>query len=328
MGDRGVTTAEREQYAPVGSRQSVRAGQFARERDMDHKTVVAWDGSAAADAALDWAIEREHARGGTIALVRVIDDVAPAIEYQEAQREVTAERDELDAAAARATEAAPGCLVTSTTIRGLPYDELIRFVGPECLLAVGTQRRTAARFHYGWSMGARLAAAARGAVAIIPAVSTGLRRGIVVGYDGSPESRTAVSLAAADAAGQSEPLVIVHAWGEPTLMAGQPILDPMMMNALREESDHLLAEAAAQVAHEFPLVVVERQSLNLTPHEALLRSARGAVELVLGTRGLRGIRRVLLGSVTHRVVLDLACPVIIVGAAGPAGPGGAEATVR
>jgi nucleotide-binding universal stress UspA family protein len=171
-----------------------------------------------------------------------------------------------------------------------------------------------------------VAAAARGAVAIIPAVSTGLRRGIVVGYDGSPEARTAVSLAAAEAAGRSEPLVIVHAWGEPTLMAGQSILDPMMMNALREESSHLLAEADAQVAHEFPGVVVERRSLHGSPHEALQRSARTAVELVLGTRGLRGIRRVLLGSVSHGIVLDLACPTVIVGDAGAARSEGDEGT--
>lgn len=280
---------------------------------MDHKTVVAWDSSPSAEAALQWAIERERGRNGTIALVRVLDEIDTDADFIATEREIAQEREDLDAAALRAQRAAPGCLVTATTIRGVPYDELLRFIRPEWVVAVGTQQRTAARFHYGWSMGARLAAAAQGPVAIIPEHVTANRSGIVVGIDGSSASTAALRVAAAEAEDRGEALVLVHAWREPTLLAGQPMLDPVMMHALQEESSHLLADADDQVRREFPRVEVERRSLHGSAHEALQRSAKTAVALVLGSRGLHGIRRILLGSVSHGIVLDLACPTIIVG---------------
>jgi nucleotide-binding universal stress UspA family protein len=279
----------------------------------DTTTVVAWDSSSSSDAALDWAIHRERARGGTIHIVRVLDDVGPATDHGASEREITAARSELAATAVRVQKHAPGCLVTSTLVLGVPYDELLRFVRPGSVLAVGTQRRTAARFHYGWSMGAQLAAAAKGAVAIVPDMPAEAPSGIVVGYDGSPESRAALRVAASEAGLRAEELIVVHAWREPSVMAGQPILDPVAIIALEEESRHLLADAGSIVSRDHPGVEVLLRSVHGSPHEALQRSAKSAVELVLGSRGLRGMRRVFLGSISHGIVLDLVCPTIIVG---------------
>lgn len=284
---------------------------------MENKTVVAWDSSPSAEAALEWAIERERGRNGTIAIVRVLGEIDTDADFSATEREVAGEREGLDAAALRAQRAAPDCLVTATTIRGKPYDELLRFVRPDWVVAVGTQQRTAARFRYGGSMGARLAAVAQGPVAIIPEHVTANRSGIVVGVNGSSTSRAAVLVAAAEADERGEPLVLVHAWRGPSLLPGQPMRDPVILRLLEDESRHILAEAGENVRQNFPRVKAERRSLHGSPHEVLQRSAKTAVALVLGSRGLHGVRRVLLGSVSHGIVLDLATPTIIVGELAP-----------
>ena len=48
------------------------------------------------------------------------------------------------------------------------------------------------------------------------------------------------------------------------------------------------------------------------PARALLDTAAGADILVVGARGLGGMREVLLGSVTREVVDHAPCPVVIV----------------
>jgi nucleotide-binding universal stress UspA family protein len=50
-----------------------------------------------------------------------------------------------------------------------------------------------------------------------------------------------------------------------------------------------------------------------TPATALLRAGETANLLVVGNRGLVGIRRILLGSVSHEVVVGIDCPTIVVG---------------
>ena len=50
------------------------------------------------------------------------------------------------------------------------------------------------------------------------------------------------------------------------------------------------------------------------PHEEIVKTAReeGADYIVIGTRGLGGLERVLLGSVADRVVRSATCPVVTV----------------
>jgi hypothetical protein len=66
---------------------------------MDHKTVIAWDSSPSAEAALQWAIERERGRNGTIAIVRVLDEIDTDADFIATEREIAQEREDLDAAA-------------------------------------------------------------------------------------------------------------------------------------------------------------------------------------------------------------------------------------
>ena len=139
------------------------------------------------------------------------------------------------------------------------------------------------------------------------------RSGVVVGIDGSPASEAAVAFAADEAERIGEPLVLVHAWSEPILMEGQPILDNQVVEALVGESELLLDGARQQALRRTPHVRVSTRSVHGEPSTALVELADGANQLVLGSRGLRGIRRVLLGSVSRDTLVRSNCPTIVVG---------------
>jgi nucleotide-binding universal stress UspA family protein len=272
---------------------------------MTDKTIVGWDASPQSEAALDWAIRRESSRSGAISLVFAVDSPVEKLSHEA--------RAALRDAAARAHEAAPGCLVTTIVAHGDPEDALLEYVNDKWVVAVGGGRGAATARRAGRSIGARLAAAARGPVAIIPQTADANSSGVVVGYDGSSEADAAAAFAAAEAERGGDALTLVHAWNEPVLMEGQPILDDQFIEALGDESGRILSTAAAELAEHFPDLIIRTRSVHGQPHMVLEYESRTAREIVVGSRGLRRLPRLLLGSVSGDVVSRAACPVIVVG---------------
>ena len=282
---------------------------------MENKTVVGWDASAQAEAALRWAVAREAARKGTVALVFVVEDRNDSLGEDEAERQLTEARAALRDAAQRVRGMAPQCEVTTVAVRGSVADTLLDYVYDEWVLAVGAVDRVSDRPRSSRSVGVRLAAAALGPVAVVPDRGDERGTGIVVGIDGSPAGDTAAAFAAEEAVRLGEQLTVVHAWAEPVMMEGQPILDPQFVAALSGESAQILDAAKALAVRAAPGVSLATRSTHGQPVHALLRASEGARALVLGSRGLRGIRRVLLGSVSRDLVMRSDCPTIVVGRA-------------
>jgi nucleotide-binding universal stress UspA family protein len=71
--------------------------------------------------------------------------------------------------------------------------------------------------------------------------------------------------------------------------------------------DELLTEVGAAGIEVQPVVVQERH-----PADALLEVSSDADLLVLGSRGRGGFGGLMLGSITHAVVLHAHCPVVVV----------------
>src|SRR6185437_15322811 len=135
---------------------------------MSERTIVAWDGTEPAAAALHWAIEREFDRNGTIDLVRVVDDTTVSSDYLATERMLARAHEEVDAEAMRIHHRAPHLILNTHIVRGDPLDELLKLTAPDAVVVVGTGIREGLRTKYGRSLGARLAAAAQGPVVIVP----------------------------------------------------------------------------------------------------------------------------------------------------------------
>ncbi|MFI9617219.1 universal stress protein [Streptomyces sp. NPDC052023] len=137
-----------------------------------------------------------------------------------------------------------------------------------------------------------------------------MTRTIVVGLDGSPESRGAAEWAAREAKLRGLPVKVLHVWEPvPEPMAQAPLLGP---EAQQHWSDEIARDSAEGLRLRHPGVEVTAEHCAGRPSEVLCEAAKGAELLVLGSRGLSGIGGFLVGSVGLAVVAHAECPVVLV----------------
>jgi len=138
---------------------------------------------------------------------------------------------------------------------------------------------------------------------------------IVVGVDGSPDSRAALEYAVTEARLRGARVKVVAAYSFPEYSAlGQPYpvlvtpeqIEADVVGAVREVVDEVLAGEEHP-----PAVTVSVHSGDAA--DVLTRSASDAVALVVGHRGRGAVASTVLGSVGLRCVLHARCPVTIVG---------------
>ncbi|MFE9023967.1 universal stress protein [Streptomyces sp. NPDC007808] len=133
---------------------------------------------------------------------------------------------------------------------------------------------------------------------------------LVVGVDGSEPSLRAVDWAADEAALRGVPLRVVYAclWEryEGAALArdiGKPSAVPLAQD--------VVGAAAERARSRHPDLRVSADVVFEEPEYALVREARDASALVVGTRGRSGIAEMLLGSVSLAVAAHADCPVIV-----------------
>jgi nucleotide-binding universal stress UspA family protein len=134
---------------------------------------------------------------------------------------------------------------------------------------------------------------------------------IVVGVDGSPESRAALRWAVAEARLRGARLEAVHVWSFPIVPGRE--LGPsyvIPIEELREDAKETLDLVLAEEGVEG--VNVERAVVEGNPADVLVEAAREADLLVVGSRGHGGVAGLLLGSVSRQCAHHAACPVVIV----------------
>jgi nucleotide-binding universal stress UspA family protein len=148
---------------------------------------------------------------------------------------------------------------------------------------------------------------------------------ILVAYDGSPQARAALDRAARLFPGR--PVVIATVW-EPGLAAAVPdpagIGGPVAPVDLAEvaEVDDLMARRAATIADEGAeraraaglqsTAVSDEDAGNVADTIAAIADAHDVEVVVVGSRGLSGIKARLLGSTSESVLHHCSRPVLIV----------------
>jgi nucleotide-binding universal stress UspA family protein len=136
----------------------------------------------------------------------------------------------------------------------------------------------------------------------------------VVGVDGSETASEALALAAREAQLHGARLRIVVVWQLSSLVDGGGFvaLDKKTFDALGDRAQDVADEAVATVAQLAPAVSCEAVVLEGQPAEALLGASEDADLVVVGSRGLGGFKRLMLGSVSDQVVHHATCPVLVV----------------
>lgn len=138
---------------------------------------------------------------------------------------------------------------------------------------------------------------------------------VVVGIDGSDASMLALDWAATQAAAETRPLVLLTAAavsGElPSAWLATYVVDDHQDRAqLKERARAVARRCTARVHEKHPGLDVRHEMSFEDPRDALLEIEADLV--VVGTRGLGLVRRLLLGSVASEVVKHATHPTVVV----------------
>ncbi|MGJ6965746.1 universal stress protein [Streptosporangium sp. G11] len=133
-------------------------------------------------------------------------------------------------------------------------------------------------------------------------------RPVVVGYDGSAESRLALRWAVEDARLRFLPLLVCHAWQWPYPRLS---LAPETTEVVRRMGRRVLESGLTMAQELAPKVSVRGQLVEGTPAAALVGLSNTAELIAIGPRGIGGPDELRLGS-TVEVAAHAHCPVAVV----------------
>jgi nucleotide-binding universal stress UspA family protein len=139
---------------------------------------------------------------------------------------------------------------------------------------------------------------------------------IVVGVDGSDNSRDALQWAYDEAAHHEAALIVVTTWHPPALPMTPPygsIPPENYGDQPRQEALDLLERFTSALVPKDPAVDI-RTSVEegKNPAKVLIERSKEADLLVVGSRGHGGFVGMLLGSVSQHLVAHAECPVVVV----------------
>jgi nucleotide-binding universal stress UspA family protein len=132
---------------------------------------------------------------------------------------------------------------------------------------------------------------------------------IVVGVDGSEGALAAMRWTADEAAQWDADVVAVQAWEFTPLVVATDA--PIDLQQLRADTDTQLDRQVREVFGDRE-GRVERRVVEDLPASAVLEAAQGADLVVVGSRGRGGLKGMLLGSVSQKVVHHAPCPVVVI----------------
>lgn len=138
--------------------------------------------------------------------------------------------------------------------------------------------------------------------------------GIIVGIDGSGHSRRALEWAMKEAALRHAPLTVLTVYpaiagffGDAAVHPGGPEATDRTREAAQAETDKVLVGLDGPRPESVTVKAVHGFTV-----EEIIKAARDADMLVLGSRGAGGFARMVMGSTCYLVAHHAPCPVLIV----------------
>ncbi|MBC9823078.1 universal stress protein [Terrabacter sp. MAHUQ-38] len=297
-----------------------------------HGIVIGYDGSAGSRLALMWAAETARRRGTRLTLVHGVDvttvPARPAMDQSPVEPSFeSAAKALVDEGAARIDGVLDASQVETQYWLGSAAAQLVEVSRDADLVVVGSRARGRLLAGLLGSTSYAVAAHAHCPVVVIrgpagdddevPAPPRpGPQRDVVVGVDDSDAAARAVDAAAVVAEQEGAGLHVVHVAHAPSMEAWAYAETAKggteQTRAIRDQAEQVVTRAADRVRAHHPDVAVTTEVLYGDPGQSLADLGATAGLIVVGSRGHGGFTGMLLGSVSHRVIHDAACPVMVV----------------
>lgn len=290
--------------------------------------VVGYDATPQSELALTWAVETARRTGQEVLLVHtlhvdVLTPMAP-IEPFEWMPDGDLAGPGPDAPAVdRATAAlGPGRVHLSRSV-GSAAQQLIEASRTASLVVTGSRGRGTFAAGILGSTAYFVAAHAHCPVVVVRAEPQAAEppmpdpdHKVVVGIEDVEGSGHILDVAAALAADRRAPLQVVRVrlippadmWG----FSPGPGSDAQMNEAMELYTERVMSAAVARVRGRHPQLSVQASAFHGDPGHLLARQSQGAGIVVVGSRGRGGFAGLLLGSVSHDLIHQATCPVMIV----------------
>ncbi len=265
------------------------------------RIVVGFDGSEAARAALEWAVDEARLHGADLEVVAVVEPSSQGRSGEHGDEAVVVEE-----LRSLASTVAAGYAAEFRVARGGAAAALCAACTDSDLLIVGSRSRSPFAGLLLGSVSRSCLHHAPCSVVVVrarpePALPPGR---VVVGIDTSGHSRHALHVAAREARLRGAVLEVVHAvhWDH----RGVALIEPTTSQLITWGRDLVRTALAESGVAARPVV------LDGNPPEVLVRHSKAADLLVLGSRGHNALANLALGSTSDYCVRHAACPVLIV----------------
>lgn len=269
----------------------------------DRPIIVAFRDRATGPTLLRWAVQRSLITGQHVTVLHAIPDQSLVLPVEAGGTPygtlIASARQTLDDESRLVCAEFPDAHVTANVHSGDIVDALVSLSEDASLIVVGADRVDSHTGEYLGSIGQQAALGSAAPVVVLPREPRSGSGTVVVGVDGSLESEAALRVAAAEASRSGRQLTVVT-----SADATDPPGDP---------GGHSTSSALGDISEQYPQLTIARQiDDQRTPVQSLLFHAADADLLVIGRHG-RGARPgILLGSVTHTLLLDPRCPTLVV----------------
>lgn len=280
--------------------------------------VLGVDGSKSSSQALAWAVDQAVAEHRVLTLAHAVSPLrtdwrAPADLDKQHRDTLSNEGHELLGVARAAVVArAPELEVHEVLRVEDPRALLIDLSSEAAMVVLGSRGRGPIRSLLLGSVGVALSRHAHSAVVVHRPTNPGkVRRGVLVGIDGTEDSRTTLEFAFSQASARNLPLTVLHSfWDAEAAVAGAHRVD--VHSSAYVEQRLVIAEAISGMGEKFPEVHVEIQLARGYPGDCLVQAGAQMNLIVLGAhRGGRD-KGIAFGTAATTVVEHATCPVAVV----------------
>lgn len=281
---------------------------------MSEKLLVAVDIPGMSESVAAWLAARGRATDGEldVEIVTVADPGwipagAAEVDYRNGYEQALLAAEEM------ARIALPTTPVKGTLVWGAPVDHLVEASSQADLLVLGSERPGTFSGLIAGTVPLRVVARSECPVIVIPSGWVPVPGAdVVVGVALAPSDNSILEFAVREAERARGSLRIVHAVPPPRALLASDLIGPAAQDELTESAERMLGFATGEVAARHPDLTISSDIPQQRAARSLIEEGKTAGLVVVGTHGRGLLRRMVVGSVSHELLVHAPCPVAVV----------------